>query len=96
LNQPADDRLDAILRRLLEEGETSQKRIAESLGDNDVASFARAFRNAVGTAPGAYRDRHRGKGISPADAPTEDGTGQQKHRRPGCERENAAISSSVR
>jgi hypothetical protein len=34
--------------------ETSQKQIAQSLGYKDVASFARVFRKAVGSAPGAY------------------------------------------
>jgi hypothetical protein len=72
----------ARARELLEEGESSQKQIAESLGYYDVASFARAFRNAAGTAQGACRDRHRGKSISPADVRTQDGTGQKKHRRP--------------
>jgi transcriptional regulator GlxA family with amidase domain len=47
----------ARARELLDGGETSQKQIAESLGYKDVASFARAFRKAVGTAPGAYRKR---------------------------------------
>jgi AraC-like DNA-binding protein len=46
---------------------TSQKEIAESLGYKDVASFTRAFREAVGLAPGAYRKRFGGKGVSPVD-----------------------------
>jgi transcriptional regulator GlxA family with amidase domain len=57
----------ARARELLEGGDTSQKRIARSLGYEDVASFARAFRNAVGSAPGAYRKRFGRKGVSPAD-----------------------------
>ena len=57
----------ARARELLEGGETSQKQIAKSLGYKDVASFTRAFRKAVGWAPGAYRKRFGGKGISPAD-----------------------------
>jgi transcriptional regulator GlxA family with amidase domain len=59
----------ARARELLDGGETSQKQIAESLGYKDVASFARAFRKAVGTAPGAYRKRFGGERISPTDAP---------------------------
>ena len=47
----------ARARELLEGGDTSQKQIAESLGYRDVASFARVFRKAVGSAPGAYRRR---------------------------------------
>jgi len=47
----------ARARELLEGGDISQKKIAESLGYEDVASFARVFRKAVGSAPGAYRKR---------------------------------------
>jgi AraC-like DNA-binding protein len=57
----------ARAREVLEGGQTSQKEIAESLGYKDVASFTRAFRKAVGLAPGAYRKRFGGKGVSPAD-----------------------------
>src|SRR4029077_912944 len=57
----------ARARELLEGGDTSQKQIALSLGYKDVASFARAFRKAVGSAPGAYRKRFGSKGISPAE-----------------------------
>jgi transcriptional regulator GlxA family with amidase domain len=57
----------ARARELLEGGDTSQKRIAQSLGYVDVASFARVFRKAVGSAPGAYRKRFGRKGLSPAD-----------------------------
>ena len=59
-------------RELLEEGDCSQKQIAQSLGYIDVASFARAFRKAVGSAPGAYRKRFGRKDISPADFPAKD------------------------
>jgi transcriptional regulator GlxA family with amidase domain len=45
----------ARARELLEFGNTSQKEIAHSLGYKDVASFARAFSKATGSAPGAYR-----------------------------------------
>jgi transcriptional regulator GlxA family with amidase domain len=57
----------ARARELLEGGDTSQKQIAQSLGYKDVASFARAFRKAVGSAPGAYRKRFGRGGISAAD-----------------------------
>jgi transcriptional regulator GlxA family with amidase domain len=57
----------ARARELLEGGDTSQKQIAESLGYDDVASFARVFRKAVGSAPGAYRKRFARKRISPTD-----------------------------
>jgi AraC-like DNA-binding protein len=49
----------ARARELLEGGDTSEKQIAQSLGYKDVASFARAFRKAVGSAPGAYRKPFR-------------------------------------
>jgi transcriptional regulator GlxA family with amidase domain len=62
----------ARARELLEGGDTSQKEVAESLGYKDVASFARAFRKTVGSAPGAYRKRFGGKGISPADLAAQD------------------------
>jgi transcriptional regulator GlxA family with amidase domain len=67
----------ARARELLEGGELSRKEIAQSLGYRDVASFARAFRKAVGSAPGAYRKRF--KGISSADFATKDGSRQKKH-----------------
>jgi transcriptional regulator GlxA family with amidase domain len=57
----------ARARELLEGGDTSQKQIAQSLGYKDVASFARVFRKATGSAPGAYRKRFGLSGISPAD-----------------------------
>jgi transcriptional regulator GlxA family with amidase domain len=57
----------ARARELLEGGDTSQKQIAESLGYKDVASFARVFRKAVGSAPGAYRRRFTRKRVSPTD-----------------------------
>ena len=69
----------ARARELLEGGDTSQKEIAKSLGYKDVASFARAFRKAVGSAPGAYRKRFGGKGISPADFAAKDSSRQDKH-----------------
>src|SRR5579862_8522603 len=59
----------ARAREFLEGGDTSQKGIAQSLDHKDVASFARAFRNAVGTTPGAYRRKFGRNGISPADVP---------------------------
>jgi transcriptional regulator GlxA family with amidase domain len=68
----------ARARELLEDGDTSQKEIAESLGYRDVASFTRAFRKAVGWAPGAYRKRFGGKGVSPADFGVQDETPQKK------------------
>jgi transcriptional regulator GlxA family with amidase domain len=69
----------ARARELLEGGDTSQKKIAQSLGYKDVASFARVFRKAVGSAPGAYRKRFGGKGISPADFAVQDGSRQKQH-----------------
>lgn len=47
----------ARARELLECGNTPQKDIAQSLGYEDVASFARAFRKVTGWAPGNYRKR---------------------------------------
>jgi AraC-like DNA-binding protein len=47
----------ARARELLESGNTPQKEIAQSLGYEDVASFARVFRKATGLAPGAYRKK---------------------------------------
>jgi transcriptional regulator GlxA family with amidase domain len=69
----------ARARELLEGGDTSQKQIAQSLGYKDVASFARVFRKAVGSAPGAYRKRFGRNGISPADFAAKDGSRQKKH-----------------
>ena len=69
----------ARARELLEGGDTSQKQIAESLGYKDVASFARVFRKAVGSAPGAYRKRFGRHGILPADFAAEDGSPRKKH-----------------
>jgi transcriptional regulator GlxA family with amidase domain len=68
----------ARARELLEGGDTSQKQIAQSLGYKDVASFARIFRKAVGSAPGAYRKRFGRNGISPADFAAKDGLRQKK------------------
>ena len=67
----------ARARELLEGGDTSQKQIAESLGYKDVASFARVFRNAVGSAPGAYRKRFARKRISLTDF-TKDGPREKR------------------
>ena len=44
-------------RELLENGNTSQKAIAVSLGYKNVVSFARIFRKATGFPPGAYRKK---------------------------------------
>jgi AraC-like DNA-binding protein len=68
----------ARARELLE-GETPQKLIAQSLGYNGVATFAHAFRKAVGLAPGAYRKKFGRKGISPANFTAKDGVRQEKH-----------------
>jgi transcriptional regulator GlxA family with amidase domain len=68
----------ARARELLEGGETSQKQIAESLGYKDIASFTRAFRKAVGWAPGAYRKRFGGRRVSPADFALQDGSHQKR------------------
>ena len=69
----------ARARELLEGGDLSQKEIAQSLGYRDVASFARAFRKAVGSAPGAYRKRPGREDISPADFAAKDESRQKKH-----------------
>jgi transcriptional regulator GlxA family with amidase domain len=69
----------ARARELLEGGDTSQKQIARSLGYKNVASFARVFRKAVGSAPGAYRKRFGRDGFSPADFAAKDGSRQKKH-----------------
>jgi transcriptional regulator GlxA family with amidase domain len=68
----------ARARKVLEGGKTSQKEIAESLGYKDVASFTRAFRKAVGLAPGAYRKRFGGKGVLSANFAAEDGLNKEK------------------
>jgi AraC-like DNA-binding protein len=68
----------ARARELLEGGNTSQKRIAQSLGYKDVASFARVFRKAVGSAPGAYRKRFGHKGITPADSAAKGGLREKR------------------
>jgi transcriptional regulator GlxA family with amidase domain len=69
----------ARAREVLEGGDTSQKQIAQSLGYKDVASFARVFRKAVGSAPGAYGKRFGRNGISSADFAAKDGSPQKKH-----------------
>jgi transcriptional regulator GlxA family with amidase domain len=65
---------------LLEGGKISQKQIAQTLGYNDVASFARVFRKAVGSTPGAYRKRFARNGISPTDFVAKDRFYQKKIR----------------
>jgi transcriptional regulator GlxA family with amidase domain len=57
----------ARARELLQSGNTPQKEIAQSLGYNDVASFARVFRKVTGSAPGAYRKRFGLNAVSPDD-----------------------------
>jgi transcriptional regulator GlxA family with amidase domain len=74
----------ARAREVLEGGETSQKEIAESLGYKDVASFTRAFRKAVGEAPGAYRKKFGGKGILPADFTVQDDSHQKRSLLPAA------------
>ena len=58
----------ARARELLEFGNTPQKEIAHSLGYKDVASFARAFRKAAGSSPGAYRQSFGLNSVSPDDS----------------------------
>ncbi len=53
--------------------------IAQSLGYKDVASFARIFRKALGSAPGAYRKKFRRNGISQTDFAAKDGSRQKMH-----------------
>jgi transcriptional regulator GlxA family with amidase domain len=65
----------ARARELLISGDTPQKVIAQSLGYQDVASFARAFRKATGSAPGAYRKRF---GIPPGAFAPRGGTSQKR------------------
>jgi AraC-like DNA-binding protein len=55
----------ARARELLECGNTPQKEIAQSLGYEDVASFARVFRKVTGLAPGAYRKQFGLNAVSP-------------------------------
>ena len=62
----------ARARELLESGNTPQKEMAQSLGYKDVASFARVFRKATGSAPGAYRKRFGHNGRSPNGFASED------------------------
>jgi transcriptional regulator GlxA family with amidase domain len=68
----------ARARELLEGGDASQKQIAQSLGYKDVASFARVFRKATGSAPGAYRKSFSLSSISPADFAAKDGSRQSE------------------
>jgi transcriptional regulator GlxA family with amidase domain len=77
----------ARARELLEGGDASQKQIAESLGYQDVASFARVFRKAVGSAPGAYRKRFGRVGISATDSAAQAGSRQRSaYSRPAFRR----------
>ena len=62
----------ARARELLECGNTPQKEIAESLGYEDVASFARVFRKVTGSAPGDYRKRFGLNAVSLDDLPQKD------------------------
>jgi transcriptional regulator GlxA family with amidase domain len=62
----------ARARELLEGGNMPQKDIAQSLGYEDVASFARIFRKVTGLAPGAYRKRFGLDAISPGDSAQND------------------------
>jgi AraC-like DNA-binding protein len=64
----------ARARELLEGGDAWQKQIAQSLGYQDVAPFARVFRKAVGSTPGAYRKRFARTCISPVDFTTTGGS----------------------
>jgi transcriptional regulator GlxA family with amidase domain len=63
----------ARARELLESGNTPQKDIARSLGYKDVASFARVFRRATGSAPGAYR-----KQFGPNDGSPDESHGRSR------------------
>jgi transcriptional regulator GlxA family with amidase domain len=62
----------ARARELLEFGNTPQKEIAQSLGYQDVASFARVFRKVTGLAPGAHRKRFGLNAVSLDDRPQKD------------------------
>lgn len=68
----------ARARELLEGGDTSQKQIAQSLGYDDVASFARVFRKAVGSAPGAYRKKFGRNDICPTAFAAKVGSRQKR------------------
>jgi transcriptional regulator GlxA family with amidase domain len=57
----------ARARELLMSGNKPQKAIAQSLGYENLTSFARAFRKATGLAPGAYRKRFGFGAMSPSD-----------------------------
>jgi AraC-like DNA-binding protein len=59
-------------------GDPSQKQIAQSLGYKDVASFARVFRKAVGSAPGAYRNKFGRNGIPLADVAAKEMASRRK------------------
>lgn len=69
----------ARARELLISGDTPQKAIAESLGYKDVASFARVFRKATGTAPGAYRRR---LGVPPGEFGSNSNSAHERAKQP--------------
>jgi transcriptional regulator GlxA family with amidase domain len=77
----------ARARELLISGDTPQKAIAQSLGYKDVASFARVFRNATGSAPGAYRKRF---GVPPAGFVSMPNSARERPRLAFSERISAA------
>jgi transcriptional regulator GlxA family with amidase domain len=77
----------ARARELLISGDTPQKMIAQSLGYRDVASFARVFRRATGTAPGAYRKRY---GIPPGAPASKASSRRRQEKLPYAERVLAA------
>ena len=62
----------ARARELLVSGNTPLKLITRSLGYKDVASFARVFHKATGSAPGAYRKRFGLNGMSSNDFASQD------------------------
>jgi transcriptional regulator GlxA family with amidase domain len=77
----------ARARELLISGDTAQKAIAQSLGYKDVASFARVFRKATGSAPGAYRKRF---GVPPAGFVSMPNSARERPRLAFSERISAA------
>jgi transcriptional regulator GlxA family with amidase domain len=77
----------ARARELLISGDTPQKAIAQSLGYKDVASFARVFRKATGSAPGAYRKRF---GVPPGGFVSKPNSARKRSKLPFSERISAA------
>ncbi len=77
----------ARARELLISGDTPQKAIARSLGYKDVASFARVFRKATGSAPGAYRKRF---GVPPGGFVSKPNSARKWPKLPFGERISAA------